>query len=126
MIKVLVAEDDAFLSKAYAAKLKKEKFEVILASDGDEVLNKIKAESPDIVLLDIVMPKKNGFDVLYEIKQGQKTKEIPVVILSNLGQEEDIKRGKDLGADDYLIKSNIAIGDIVSKIKQVMSAKKLK
>lgn len=125
MIKVLVAEDDVFLSKAYAAKLKKEKFEVVLASDGEEVLNKVKAEKPDIILLDIVMPKKNGFDVLYDLKQDQETSKIPVVILSNLGQAEDISKGKDLGADDYLIKSNIAIKDIVSKIKQVLS-KKLK
>jgi len=125
MVKVLVAEDDAFLSKAYAAKLKKEDFEVILASDGEEVFDKVKSEKPDIVLLDIVMPKKNGFDVLYDLKQDQETKKIPVVILSNLGQEEDIRKGKDLGADDYLIKSNIAIQDIISKIKQVLS-KKLK
>jgi DNA-binding response OmpR family regulator len=124
MIKVLVAEDDAFLSKAYSAKLKKEDFEVITAANGEEVMGKVKSEKPDIILLDIVMPKKNGFDVLYDLKQEPSTKNIPVVILSNLGQEEDIKRGKDLGADDYLIKSDIAINDVVDKIKQVLARTK--
>ena len=123
MIKVLVAEDDAFLSKAYAAKLTKEGFEVISALNGEEIMEKVKSEKPDIILLDIVMPKKNGFDVLYDLKQEPSTKNTPVIILSNLGQEEDIKRGKDLGADDYLIKSDIAINDVVDKIKQVLARK---
>jgi DNA-binding response OmpR family regulator len=127
MVKVLVAEDDAFLSRAYIAKLEKEGFKAVLAVNGEEVMKKIKNEKPDIILLDVVMPKKNGFDVLYDLKQDANTKDVPVIILSNLGQKEDIKRGKDLGADDYLIKSDIAINDVINKIKQVLArTKKIK
>ncbi len=120
MIKVLVAEDDRFLIKAYAAKLKKEGFDVLLAVNGEEAVEKAKKEKPDVILLDLVMPKKDGFDALADIKSDPSLKNIPVVILSNLGQEEDIKRGKDLGAAGYLVKSNIAIADVVKKIKEVL------
>ena len=123
MTKVLVAEDDKFLSKAYAAKLKKEGFDVVLAGNGEEAVEKTKSEKPDVVLLDLIMPKKDGFDSLSDIKKDQTTKNIPVVILSNLGQEEDIERGKKLGAVDYLVKSNISIQDVVNKIKQVLAEK---
>ena len=122
-IKVLVAEDDKFLIKAYSAKLAKEGFAVILATNGNEATAKTKIEHPDVILLDLVMPEKNGFDALYELKQDETTKDIPVIITSNLSQETDIKRGKDLGAADYLVKSDTPIQEIVGKIKQVLSKK---
>ena len=78
MVKVLVAEDDKFLSKAYAAKFKKTGFNTVLALNGQEAIDKIKSEKPDIILLDLIMPKKDGFDVLYEIKQDDTVKNIPV------------------------------------------------
>jgi len=124
MTKVLVAEDDKFLIKAYSAKLIKSGFETILAANGEEAIERTMSEKPDVILLDLVMPKKDGFEVLYELKNNDQTKKIPVIILSNLGQEEDIKRGKELGAKDYLVKSNIAIQDVVDKIKQVLSKSK--
>lgn len=120
MAKVLVAEDDKFLSKAYAAKLKKTGFEVIVAMNGIEAVQKAKSDKPDIILLDLVMPKKDGFEALSDIKKDPTTKGIPVVILSNLGQEEDVKKGKELGAVDYLVKSNIAIQEVVDKINSVL------
>jgi CheY-like chemotaxis protein len=123
-IKILVAEDDKFLIRAYSAKLTKESFIVIMAANGIEAIAKTKAEKPDIILLDLVMPIKNGFDVLYELKQDEATKNIPVIITSNLSQEVDIKRGKDLGADDYLVKSDTPIQAIVEKIKQVLAKTK--
>lgn len=120
MSKVLVAEDDRFLSKAYGTKLKKEGFEVILAINGEEAFLKAKSEKPDVILLDLVMPKKDGFEALADLKKDSTTKIIPVIVLSNLGQEEDISRGRELGAVDYLVKSNISIREVVEKVKEVL------
>jgi len=120
MPKVLVAEDDRFLSKAYGAKLKKEGFDVILAMNGEEAVEEAKNKKPDIILLDLVMPRKDGFEALSDLKKDASTKSIPVIILSNLGQEEDIIKGKELGAVDYLVKSNIAIREVVEKIREVL------
>jgi DNA-binding response OmpR family regulator len=119
--KVLIAEDDKFLIKAYSAKLTKEGFKIIMAANGNEVVIKAKAEKPDIILLDLNMPEKNGFDALYELKQDETTKNILVIITSNLSQESDIKRSKDLGATDYLVKSDTPIQKVVEKIKQVLA-----
>ncbi|MBI4215609.1 MAG: response regulator [Parcubacteria group bacterium] len=115
--KILVAEDDRFLSKIYYTKLSTEGYDVSVASDGEEAVRKTESELPELILLDMVMPKKNGFEVLQDIKANEKTKDIPVIILSNLGQEEDVKRGLGLGANDYLVKTNLSIQEVVSKIK---------
>lgn len=123
MIKVLIAEDDQFLLMAYSAKMKKAGFEAIIAADGDEAIAKAEESQPDIILLDLVMPKKDGFEVLEAIKNNPKIKDTPVVILSNLGQEDDIKRGKELGAADYLVKSDISIKAVVEKINEVLKIK---
>ena len=120
MTKILVGEDDRFLAKAYNVKLIKAGFDVVLAANGEEVVAKALSEKPDLILLDLIMPKKDGFEALEEIKKLAPTKNIPVIILSNLGQIEDIQRGKELGASDYLVKSNISINDIVSKINQLL------
>ena len=116
--KVLLAEDDKFISRAYQDGLGRAGFEVISALDGEEALEKIKKTIPDIILLDVIMPEKNGFEVLEEIKADNKLKKIPVIILSNLGQDTDIQKGRELGAVDYLIKSNFSIGEVVEKIKK--------
>jgi two-component system response regulator VicR len=121
MKKILVAEDDKFLVNVLLSKLSKEGFEVIHAFDGEEALAKVCEKKPDLVLLDLVIPVKDGFEVLKEIKADEALKDIPVIILSNLGQDEDIKRGQELGAEDYLVKTNLSLGEVVEKIKQHLS-----
>jgi len=115
-IKVLIAEDDKFLRNVLKVKLAAEGFRVLAAEDGEETLAVIASGKPDILLLDIIMPKKNGFDVLEDI-QLKGGKMLPVIILSNLGQEEDIKRGLALGAVDYLVKSDHSLKEVVDKVK---------
>src|SRR6266481_8562898 len=104
---VFVVEDDDFLVKAYQIKLEKEGFEVWLATDGDEALATIAQKpKPDVVLLDLMLPGASGFDILAEIKKKEKWKEAPVLIMTNLGQPQDVDKGKELGAADYMIKAN--------------------
>ena len=116
--KVLMIEDDIFLRKIYRDKLERSGFGFIEAINGEEGINKVNSEQPDIVLLDIILPKKNGFDVLRDIKNEQITAGIPVVILSNLGQEVDIKRGMALGANDYFVKTEVTLEEVVNRIKE--------
>ena len=114
--KILLAEDDKFIQKAYEDGFKRNGFDVIIASDGSEAMEKIRKDSPDIVLLDLIMPKKNGFDVLKEIRGDKSLKSIPVLILSNLGQDSDINKCKKIGATDYLVKADYSMSEVVSKI----------
>ncbi len=116
--KILVAEDDKFLASAYKAKLAKSGFDVIMTSDGIETLEALKTSKPDLILLDLIMPNKDGFSVLEEIEKYDELKSIPVIIASNLGQKEDIDKGMALGAKDFVIKSNMSLDDLVSKINQ--------
>jgi DNA-binding response OmpR family regulator len=116
--KILMIEEDRFLRKIYKNKLLKENFEFIEATNGEEGLNKVISENPDIVLLDLILTRKSGFDVLIEMKRIRKTKKIPVIILSNLGQASDIQRGLSLGAKEYLVKTEISLSDVVNKIKE--------
>lgn len=121
--KILFVDDDNFLRKVYEAELKEKNFDVVLASDGEEGLEKAQLEDPDLIILDMIMPKKSGFEVLTELQRNQKTRNIPVIILSNLGQEDDKKKGVDLGAVDYLIKDNITLGILVDKINQYLNSR---
>lgn len=115
-IKVLVAEDDKFLRNVLKVKLGAEGFDVKVAEDGEQAISALAAERPDVMLLDLIMPKKNGFDVLEDMRlKGEK--KLPVVILSNLGQEDDIKRGLALGAADFLVKSDHSLKEVVDKVK---------
>jgi CheY-like chemotaxis protein len=116
MAKVLIAEDDKFLLKAYQVKLKGSQLEVKFASDGEEVLTALKTFKPDLLVLDLIMPKKDGFSVLEHIKADPELKHIPVLVTSNLGQKEDIDRAKSLGAKDYIIKSDMSLSQLLSKI----------
>lgn len=121
--KILVAEDDKFLARAYEFKLGKMGYRVILAADGEEAMTKLREDKPDLLLLDLIMPKKNGFEVLAEVKADSKLKDIPVIIMSNLGQEADVKKGIQAGALDYVIKANTSLEDVVKRIEKVLLCK---
>lgn len=122
--KVLIIEDDQRINKVFMAKLSLEGIEVITAISGQEGLRKIYSEEPDLVLLDIMLPEKSGFEILEEIKKDPKTKNIPVIILSNLGQEKEIKRGLELGAVDFLVKTDYSISEVTKKIKEILESKR--
>lgn len=115
--KVLLVEDDLALLKIYSNKLRISGFDVSMATTGDEAIRKAQVELPAIMLLDLILPGKDGFVVLGELKKNSATKNIPVIILSNLGQESDISRGKELGAIDYLVKSDVSLMDLVEKVR---------
>jgi DNA-binding response OmpR family regulator len=123
--KILMIEDDPFARKLYRNKLTLAGFDIDEAISGEEGLNKVKAERPDLILLDVLLPRKSGLDVLIELKGNKKTKDIPVIILSVLGQVQDIKRGLNLGAEDYLVKSEITISGVVAKVRECLKSKKL-
>ncbi|OGE85898.1 MAG: hypothetical protein A3J48_00995 [Candidatus Doudnabacteria bacterium RIFCSPHIGHO2_02_FULL_46_11] len=114
---VLVVEDEEFTLKAYKVKLEKAGFEVLIAKDGSEAVNYLKKDPPDIVLLDLMLPYLNGFEVLEKLRTTPKWQKVPVLITTNLGQPEDKDRALKLGATDYLIKTNVKIDEIVKKIK---------
>lgn len=116
--KVLIIEDDDHISKVYQIKLSKENVDTVVARDGEEGIAMVSSEKPDLVLLDLMIPKKDGFVVLEEVKKTELGKKIPILVLSNLGQEGDIKRAIGLGAADYFIKVNLSIQEIVDKVKQ--------
>ncbi len=118
--KVLVIEDEPALRDIYSTKLRMEGFEVLEAVDGIEGLDSALQHSPAIILLDVVLPIKDGFEVLKDLKMNSKTKEIPVVILSNLGQEYEVKRGMALGAVAFLTKANLTPSQIVEQVRTVL------
>ncbi|MEK7545912.1 MAG: response regulator [Patescibacteria group bacterium] len=122
--KILVVEDETFLVKIYAVKLKKEGFDVSIANDGEEAVRLAQEIEPDIILLDLILPKMNGFEALEKMRASSANKTTPVIVLSNLGQEEDIKRAEALGADSYLVKANFSIQDIVAKIRETLDKRK--
>ncbi len=121
--KILFVDDDNFLRKVYDAELTENGYEVILAVDGEEGLAKAKAEDPDLIILDMIMPRKNGFEVLTALQADPQLMAIPVIILSNLGQEGDVKKGLDLGAVDYLVKDNTTLSMIIKKMEQFMHSR---
>lgn len=117
---ILLIEDDPFLSSVLRMKLEKESFKVIRAADGDEALNFLTEQGvkPDLILLDLILPKKNGFEVLEIIRQDPLLEKLPVIIISNLGQPSDIERGKALGVIDYFIKARLSVEELVNKVKK--------
>lgn len=118
--KILIVEDDKFLRELISKKLSDEGFTTHEAGDGEEGLKQIKEIRPDLILLDLILPSIDGFEVLTRMKQDQKISSIPVVILSNLGQKEEVERGLKLGASDYLIKAHFTPGEIIEKIKNIL------
>jgi len=115
---ILLIEDDQFLSSLLKTKLEKLGYVVQAIYDGLSALDYLKDNKPDLILLDIILPGLSGFEVLKKIKDDAKTKPIPVIIISNLGQEEDVKIGKEMGAVEYFIKAKISIDDLVKKISE--------
>ena len=118
---IIVVEDESFLSKVLAERLEDEGFgRIDVAGNGEEALAKIKQHKPDIVLLDMILPKMNGFEVLEVMQADNVLKKIPVLVLSNLGQDQDIEQAKKLGARDYIVKSNFSLQKVVEKIMSVI------
>ena len=120
MAKILIVDDDAMISDMYLMKFTENGFDVITASDGKTALEKIESERPDVVLLDIVMPQIDGFDVLKELGKKGILGKIKVVLLSNVGQKEDIERGLSLGAAEYIIKANFTPSEVLEKVKKII------
>jgi len=122
--KVLLVEDDSFISGMYQTKLAALGYEVELKEDGDLAWDRLQQDPlPDLVLLDIVLPKKDGFEILEGLRAADRTKHVPVILLTNLGQKPDIERGIKLGADDYIIKAHYTPTEVVDKISKVLEGK---
>jgi len=118
--KVLMVEDDEMLVEIYQRKLLSEAYELIIARDGKEALEKTQKLKPNLVLLDLVMPEMDGFEALQKIKGDPETKDIKVVVASNLSQEDEKKKARDLGADDFIIKSNYDLTELTKKIESYL------
>ena len=121
-VKILIVEDDLFIRELYERQLSLEGYEVSTAEDGEIGLNRITESIPDLLLLDIMLPKVSGLDLLRTIKAKEETKNIPVILLTNLGQDSVIKEGFNLGADGYLIKSAYTPDQIIEEVKKFLSA----
>ena len=123
MTRVHVIEDDEFLRSLTAKRLEKENYHIEVAVDGENAISVIDTIKPSLILLDLLLPGKDGFEVLKKIRGTEATKAIPVIIFSNLGQKEDIEKAKALGVDDFLIKANFTLDDVVGKIKKLIGDK---
>jgi DNA-binding response OmpR family regulator len=121
--KVLIIEDDEDVSRVYEIKLAKEGVETDLAIDGEAGFAKIRSFNPDVVLLDLMIPKRDGFWVLEQVKANPELKNTKIIVLSNLGQEQDKDRAFSLGAMDYLVKADISIKEVIDKIKKNLNDK---
>lgn len=117
-LSVLVIEDDEFLVNAYRTKLTKEGFDVHFAVDGQEAMKTLETLHPNVILLDLMLPNKDGFTVLEEIKKKPSLSKIPVIISSNLSQKVDIERCKKLGAHEFIVKSELSLDEIVEKLRK--------
>lgn len=115
--KILLVEDDTALAAVYQSRLELEGFDVERVTNGEEALSKVVEYQPDLIVLDVMMPKINGFDVLDILRNTPETTNVRVIMLTALSQPKDKERAKELGADDYLVKSQVVIGDVVSRIK---------
>jgi DNA-binding response OmpR family regulator len=120
-IHVLIVEDDAFLANIYKTKFEMEGFKVSTSENGEAGLSDIKKKKPDIVLLDILLPKMDGFAVLERLKADNEAKNIPVILLTNLGQKDDVQKGLEMGAVDYLIKAHFKPSEVVEKVRKILN-----
>lgn len=120
--KILIIEDDRFIAKMYQTKLELEGYDVEVAENGAQGVEKIKSFDPDLVLLDIIMPEMDGFGVLEAIRDDDTINSVRVIVMSNLAQEDHLKRARALGAKDYVVKSQYTPMDVVKKIKEVMAS----
>ena len=117
---ILIIEDEAALQKALEDILTGEGYQTLAALDGEVGLSLAKEKNPDLILLDLILPKIHGFDVLKKLKSDEQTKDIPVIILTNLESMEDVNKAIELGATTYLVKANYNLEDVLSKIKKVL------
>lgn len=120
--KIVLADDEQFISIAYSDGLTRAGYDIVVAHDGEEALEKIRAEHPDLILLDLMMPKVNGFDVLKAVKADPQLQAIPVVILSNLSQHTDEDEVRRLGAMDFIVKSDISLEQLIERIKTYLAS----
>ena len=118
--KILIIEDDTFLQGLEATKLKKENYEVITAGNGEEGMKKITEEGIELILLDLVLPEFDGFEILEKIRSTASTKKLPVIVFSNLSEDKDIKKAESLGATDFMVKSNFTLDELVERINKVL------
>jgi DNA-binding response OmpR family regulator len=117
---ILLVEDDVFLSNIYQKKFELEGFKISTADNGEKGLADAKRKKPDIILLDVLLPKLDGFAVLEKLKEDPATKDIPVILLTNLGQKDDVEKGLESGAADYLIKAHFKPSEVVDKVKKIL------
>lgn len=120
---ILLIEDDPFLCNLLKIRLEKENFVLEIAKDGEEALKKLTQIQPTLILLDLILPKKSGFEVLEKISTDPQLNNLPVIIISNLGQTSDIQKGKQLGAIEYFVKAKISIDELINKIKEILKIK---
>jgi CheY-like chemotaxis protein len=121
-LRVLLVEDEPALRDIYATKMRMEGFEVVEAVDGVDCLDKVQEQAPDVILLDVIMPMKNGFDTLRDLKANPRTRDYPVVIMSNLGQDYEVKRGIALGAIRFLTKASLTPARMVEEIRKALES----
>ena len=118
--KILIIEDDSFLQGLASTKLEKEGFTVMSASNSEEAMKILASDTPDLMLCDLVMPGTDGFGILKMVRENPKTANTPVIVFSNLSEEKDIKHAKDLGATDYMVKSNFTLDELADRIKEIL------
>lgn len=118
---ILIVEDDKLLRDLLTEKLERSGFTIVGAIDGKQALEKLETVMPSIILLDLVLPGLDGFEILRHIKEDPKTKAVPVLVLSNLGDKDDIRRAKDLGAEEYLIKAHYTLDDIAKRVEELVT-----
>jgi len=121
MKKILLAEDDPFIIDIYTTKLKQAGFEVEVVSEGDEVLKKAREKKPDLLLLDIVLPTMNGWEILRAIRESEDLKDLPVVVLSNLYQKDEVEKGLKFGVLKYLIKAHYTPSEVIEEVKKILT-----
>lgn len=126
-LSILLVEDDSFISGMYQTKLTSLGYQVEVIEDGEAAWERLKQEPlPDLVLLDVVLPQKDGFEILAALRKQRMTKDVPVILLTNLGQKPDIERGTKLGADEYIIKAHYTPSEVVEKISKVLNDREKK
>lgn len=123
MAKIMIVEDDPTLRDIYTTRFSAEGYTVVSAADGEAALSTAVKEKPDLILLDIMMPKISGFDVLDILRATPETKETKIVVMSALSQTSDIEKGKSLGANAYLVKSQVTLSEVVEKVKAILTEK---
>ncbi|MEI8337593.1 MAG: response regulator [bacterium] len=120
MSKILIVEDEGFLVQALKDNLEAEGYKIDVAMNGEEAMEKANSHKPDLILLDLLMPKKDGFYVIEEVKKNTELKHIPIIVLSNIGGDTEIKKAIEMGADDYFVKSQHPIEEVIEKVKSAL------